>query len=280
MMTRAFVGLFLLAQCAGVARAQLQTPDQFYSNGVKIDAWTREDSQRLKYMFWFAKKAPGDLIYRQEVVIVYDAEPDKAYYFDQKTRTFRGRWDLRTETYSLLPAKYQLSRKEDILESMFPPSGEWPTIGDLLRDPDDSLPGAGRPAGGPPEPAPAADSRKLAKMPPTVEFPDLEHSTWESTYLAPGIPSGFSRVRARIVFDGANGKYTPAGTDLVGTFSNVRYERTAAGGFVITGRWSLHGSTGPFRFRIAPDNLTAFEGETPGPQGQLSGTWDGTRRRG
>ena len=46
MKTRAVVGVFLLAHCAGDARAQqLQTPDQFYSNGVKTDAFTHDPAR-------------------------------------------------------------------------------------------------------------------------------------------------------------------------------------------------------------------------------------------
>ena len=193
-------------------------------------------------------------------MIVYDAEPDKAYYFDQKTRTFRGRWNFQTEKYSLLPSKSQRSKKEEITESMFPPPADPPSIGDLLRDPEEAQP---------------VDRRKLAEPPATDAFPELEGSSWESTYVT----LGATRVRARIKFDGPNGKYTLAGTGEVRTLSGVRYTKAADGGTVISGQWSVKGEAGPFLFKIAPGRLNTFEGIWGGAQGQLGGTWDGTRLR-
>ena len=65
--------------------------------------------------------------------------------------------------YSLPPEKSQLAKKEDIQEAMFPPPGDLPTIGDLLRNR-----------------ARSHRDRENSQAPPTKEFPDLDASSWES----------------------------------------------------------------------------------------------------
>jgi hypothetical protein len=81
---------------AGITRAQvrLRHPDQFYTNGKKIGGWTRDTANRLRSTFWFAKNPEDSLAYQQQIVIIYDADPTKAYYFDSTTKEFVGRFDM------------------------------------------------------------------------------------------------------------------------------------------------------------------------------------------
>lgn len=240
------------------AQVQLRHPDQFYTNGEKTDAWTRDHEKRLRSTFWFAKNPANSLAYQQQIVIVYDSAPNKAYYFDSTTKEFIGRFDMQSENYSLLPKESRRERIEEIDESWFPRPGEMPTIGAMFE----------RPGGGVP-----LNQKMMMMPPPTKEFPRLHASSWDTNYTT----ADRSRVRAKVDFNGNRGTYLVVGTNTAGELSHVQYE-VREDAIFITGRWSLRGGGGYFSFSIPKDNMDVFWGDWGFAHGGIDGTWDGVRR--
>ena len=245
---------------AGSARAQFVQPEQFYSNGTAVDAWTHDAARRLKFTFWFAQYSKEDWPYRQQIVIIFDDNPNKAYYFDVGTRRFEGRFDLDDMGYSMLPPEKRRERLEDIPEEDFPPSGGMPTVGEMLRRSSDRQPGS---------------DKMMMMPPPTADRPRLEDSIWETTYTTPDRRS----IRARLLFDGENGQYIPEEGGQQGGLKDVRYINRGAAGHLITGRWSLGDSGGYFQFTIPRGVTNEFEGTWGIQPRSVDGSWRGTRTR-
>ena len=86
----AFLSAFLLWIVQLAAQVQLEHPSQFYTNGKKVDGWTRNDQQGLSSTFWLVKNPANSLNYRQQVVIVYDRNPSELYYFDVSSGCLPG----------------------------------------------------------------------------------------------------------------------------------------------------------------------------------------------
>ncbi len=133
-----------------------RSPSSFIRTARRLNAWTPDPANHRRATFWFARHSGGDWSYRQQLVIVYDNQPDKAYYYDPYTREFRGRFDMKARAYSLLPPDSRRGDVNDIDPAAFPPPGVMPTIEQMTRRPDDRAPGSG--------------SRILAP-PSTAEFP-------------------------------------------------------------------------------------------------------------
>ena len=230
-----------------------QYPDQFYTNGEKMDVWRREDGRRT--IMWFSKE-PGERIrYQQSLVVLNDDEPDYAYYIDLGTRKYVGRYSFSKDKYSVLPTDERRTDRADIPEAAFPPLGALPTVDELLD---------------------SENTNGLLDPPPTKEFPKLRTGTWVSVYFT----RDRKPIRASVVFQGEGGSYSfrIGGEDFEGTLDSIEYTTTEAGTFVIRGAWSLHGSTGYFIFRILPDNLNTFTGEWG--TDRIEGTWTGVRAHG
>ena len=239
--------------CAVAQQQELDHPIQFYSNGKKVDAWTRNDSAGLNSTFWFARNPAKSLVYQQQIVIVYDSEPDKAYYFDVTTKKFIGRYDFESEKYSLLPRE---SRRKSLKEiDHFPPAGGLPAITQMFDG------------------APSGNQNTLLPPPPTKRYPRLHKTSWDSNYTA----ADGTRVRATINFNGNRGTYRLVGTNAVGTMSEIKY-LTRRSDYLITGRWALRGSVGSFSFSIPKDNVSVFWGDWGFRPGRVEGRWDGVRR--
>ena len=214
------VGYVVVANPLVFGQVNLDHPDQFYTNGKKADGWSRDEDNGLRSSFWFAKNPRNSLTYEQQIVIIYDARPDVAYYFDATTKRFVGRCDLATGKYSLLPQEFRRERISDIHESWFPSPGRLPTVGQLLP---------ALPAGI------AANETQLQLPPPTARFPRLDSSKWDTSYMS----AGGQRVRAIVEFRGNSGAYRFVDDDTTGNLSNVQY---ASDGQVlrVSGRWSLN----------------------------------------
>lgn len=248
--------VLLLSCCAwigGLAVAQgqvrLEHPSQFYTNGEQVDGWSRNDDAALFSTFWLVKNPAESLSYRQQVVIMYDSDPNRLYYYDVVSERFVGRYDMELEKYSLLPPQHRKGRLQDIGESAFPPPGEKPRVSEMF-DP---------PAAGPP-------NREQLMMPPaTMMSPRLEESTWEAFYTD---PQG-NRTRADVQFDGRGGSYGDHGQ-----LTNVRYVQRANMQMIV-GDWSLGREHGTFEFRIPMDDVQHFEGTWQSRRGR--GVWDGRR---
>lgn len=259
MMWRAtFLGLAAGAclMLASTAPGQLRQPEQFYSNGEKVNGWTKGSGMRTT--FWFARYSNDDWAYRQQLVIIYDNEPNKSYYYDVGTKRFVGRFDMESDRYSLLPVAERRARRSDIDEGDFPPPGQMPTIQQMIGR-DDEGPG---------------NQSQMLLPPPTPEYPRLQTSSWDTTYTTPGLRG---RVRARIDFDGDEGRYTLEGGGGVGRLADIEYRGTDQGGFLVTGRWFLGAGQGVFRYTIPRSNVNVFTGEWSFEPGSADGIWDGTR---
>lgn len=237
-----------------VNSATAQYPDQFYTNGKEIDVW-RVEADR-KTILWFSRE-PGDRItYKQSLVIVYNSDPEWAYYVNLGTRKFIGRYSFTREGYSLLHPDSRREKINDIREDAFPAPREMPTVAQLLPT--------------------SRNLDRLSKPPATKEYPDLRNSSWDSTYFT----VGRDRVRARLTLKSDRGTYEfrSDGISFKGTLENVRYGQTEQKLFLITGTWRLEGRGGYFRFVVSPENLNLFQGEWGFDDG-IEGTWNGTRIR-
>lgn len=239
-------------------QVQLRHPEQFYTNGEKSDGWTRENDKGLRSTFWFAKNPADSLAYQQQIVIVYDSAPSKAYYFDSTTKEFVGRFDLQSQKYSLLPKKFRRGQIQKIDESWFPPPGELPTIGEMFQRPE---------PGGP------TNKNRMMVPPPTTQFPRLHDSSWDTNYQT----ANGDRVRANVDFQGNHGTYILSGSNAVGQLTNIRYS-SGQDALLITGQWSLNGSGGYFSFSVPKDNMDVFWGDWGFKRNSIDGAWDGARR--
>lgn len=279
-LTNFFILIFILVCSVNVANAQVQLlhPDQFYTNGDETDGWTRDSEKQLRSTFWFAKNPENSLEYQQQIVIVYDDAPDKAYYFDSTTKKFIGRFDLASEQYSLLRPEYRRGRIEEIDESWFPPPSNLPTIGEMfesspvcaredflcLIETNNEISSTRGVRSSP---------IKMIPPPPTAQFPRLHESTWDTSYTT----VDGSRIRAHVDFKGSRGAYRLADSEAIGVLSNIQYS-TGKEAFSITGQWSLSDSGGYFFFSVPKDNMNVFWGDWGDARNTLHGTWSGIRR--
>ena len=257
MKSKLFVGLLMWWLCSGAARAQprFEAPDQFYTNGVQVDGWTRDDAEQQMVSFWFGKNPRGSLNYRQLIAIVKDDKPNLILYYDLVTRRFVGRYDMQLEKYSLLPPAHRLGRLEDIQESMFPPPGDKPTIGELFDPPSDG---------------PASDEQLM--MPPaTMMFPRLKKSTWQGFY----IDFNGNRRKMTMSLNGNRGEYRAAEVSVNGDLTDIQY-LSQDGMAMIRGHWGA-GRRGKFEFRVMMSNLNEFQGEYWDQHGRRVGVWDAKR---
>ena len=168
-----------LAFCtvSGTAHAQLREPEQFYTNGQKMDAWTRNREKQLSFTFWFARKDPDDLIYRQEIVIVYDGEPNKAYYL---TKAQDVPWPVGLPNGEVLAPPGEVPTDEEGRHH----GGDVPAPRRLASDWRSApQPGRGR----------ARQTYKSNRAAAHQGVPEFDHSSWDSNYIAPG----WNRVRAK-----------------------------------------------------------------------------------
>ncbi len=236
----------------------LKHPIQFYTNGETIDAWTRNEEKELRSSFWFVRRNNDKLEYRQHVVVIYDRQPDKAYYFDTEKRIFIGRIDLASGMYSLLPKEWRKPRIEDIDPAAFPVPARLPKIGDMFDEEEVGL-----------------YEQYLLPPPATREYPFLEKSVWDSWY----VPYQGDRIRTTIRFDGQNGTYpvTVEGRAVEGKLSEVKYE-LRGNKYVIRGHWTLGDYGGPFQFEIELSQMDKFHGHWT-MDGLDVREWTGTRTR-
>jgi hypothetical protein len=238
--------------------AQEVFPEQFYTNGQKMDAWNRDPGADYMTTLWFARPESDDLRYRQFIVYSFDDRPGEPVYQDRITRKFIGRFDEEGGGYSMLPEEYRLTNLGDIPESAFPPPGEMPTLDDIFGAVGETD---------------TDNDEQMMKPPVTETFPRLEDSTWESHYTnADG-----ERVRAEVEFDGDRGTYRPQGSSQEARLADVQYLGDGDGGLVISGRWIYGGGSGFFRFHIRGDDLNRFEGNWGYQSGRVEGIWDGVR---
>ncbi len=238
------------------SNAQIDAPNQFYTNGVRIDGWTRDETAGEMVSLWFGKNPKDSLSYRQLKAIIKDDTPDKILYYDLVARRFVGRYDLKLEKYSLLRPSDRKERLEDITEGLFPPAGEKPPIGELFDPPMDGQP----------------NDDILMKPPVTMMFPELENSEWDAYYTT----AAGERIRVNVRLNGRQGTYRSVGWNEPAVLRDVQYSRRE-NGHAIQGRWALGQSNGFFLFRIPMDNLGAFEGDWGFNRGQVDGIWDGKR---
>ncbi len=167
--------------------AGFEVPDQFYTNGVQVDTWNRDDARQRIVTIWFGKNPKNSVFFRQLIAVRNDNDRDNIYYFDSVGRRYVGRYDMRREGYSLLQPEHRRERLQDIQEQWFPPPGDKPAIGDLF-DPTIGLP----------------NQDQLMMPPVTMEFPRLEQSTWEGFYTE---IRSHQRKKMRLEFDGRQATY-------------------------------------------------------------------------
>lgn len=183
-------------------------------------------------------------------MIVFDDDPEYAYYVNLGTKKFVGRYSFTEDGYSLLAEEDQREEIGDIPPSAFPPLGELPAVQELMPE--------------------TGNNERLLDPPPTREYPRLQRSRWKSMYLT----ADRKPIKATVEFAGPEGVYVLE-SGAQGQLSQVSYAKTDAGLFEIQGIWRLGDSEGYFVFRIAPENVNAFQGEW-GRQ-RIDGTWSGSR---
>jgi hypothetical protein len=237
--------------------SKIDAPQQFYTDGFKIDTWKQDEALGQMVTLWFGRNPEASVSYRPMIAVRRDNNPGKILYYDPISRRFVGRYDMALGKYSLLAPEHRLGRLEDIQEEWFPPPGEKPTIGELFDPPEDGLP-----------------SQEQLMMPPvTMMFPRLENSTWKGFYTDIG---GNRRRKMNLTFDGDRGSYEAPDVGLRGNLRNVQYE-TQENGLVIRGNWAA-GSSGGFEFRIMMSDLNEFQGEYwVGNNRRQLFLWDGKR---
>lgn len=256
-------GVFLLLLAATVAaQPELKHPDQFYSNGEKVNSWTVNKESKLMSTFWFVKNPKNSLDYQQQIAIVYDNEPDVVYYFSVAEKKFIGRFDINEGGYSMLQPQDRKQRRRDIQEGAFPPPEGLPNVGEMFPPP---------PAGE------QASDEEMMMPPPTMQHPQFEQSEWASFYATPNS----RRQRAKIKFNGDVGTYELENSDTVGELSDVVYEMQADNGrFEIRGRWQLGNASGFFKFRVPMDDLFVFSGfSSQNRNANDGGIWDAKRTK-
>jgi hypothetical protein len=240
------------------AQAPSRRPDQFYTNGESINAWTAAPQQRARTTFWFARHPADSAAYRQMLTIIYDSQPDQAYYIDSATRQFVGRLDLRSEQFSLLPNEARRARLQDINDDAFPAPVKLPRVADMF------------------EPLPAGqrgNANQILLPPPTPLFPRLKNSRWETCYMS----ADRFQVRSILELGNEAGTYRLQNKPGTGRLSNVMYEREDEN-HLIQGQWALGSSSGWFKFQVPKDNLNVFWGEFGFEPGRIVGAWDGIRK--
>ena len=254
-------GLLVFAATA-VAQPTLNHPDQFYSNGEKVNAWTVNKNEKLMSTFWFVKNPKKSLNYQQQIAIVYDNEPDQIYYFSAAEKKFIGRFDIEEGAYSLLKPADRRAKRSDIPSGAFPPPDGLPKVGEMFPLPP---------------PGEEANNEEMMMPPPTMQHPQFEQSEWDSFYATPNN----GRQRAKIKFNGDVGTYKLAGSNSEGELSEVVYEMQAnSGRFEIRGRWQLGQARGFFRFRVPMDDLFVFSGfSSQNRNASDGGIWDAVRTK-
>jgi hypothetical protein len=242
-----------------LAQLQLNHPEQFYSNGEKVNAWTTNPDAKVMSTFWFVKNPKDSLVYQQMIAIVYDNQPGLVYYYGVTEKKFVGRFEIENQKYSMLKPQDRRQKLADIPPGAFPPADEMPSVGDMLPPPTEG----------------EANDDEMMMPPPTMQFPQLEDSVWESAYAT---PQG-RRVRAKIIFNGNEGVYQLQNSDSEGELSDVVYQMQASQNrFEIRGRWTLGGASGFFKFRVPMDDLFRFTGfSSQNPNANDGGIWDAVR---
>lgn len=226
-------------------------------NGEGAYAWTVDTAKKLRSALWFARHPTDAPTYRQLTAVIYDATPDKVLYIDKAGRRVVGQLDLNSEKFSLLPPDTQKVRQAfDTIK--FPPGGAMPTIAQMFEPLTSNERG---------------NTKKLALPPPTLQFPRLEHSKWDTSYMS----ADRFLIRSELNLDGDRGTYRLTQKPGTGRLSEVKYERDGDE-HVIRGNWALGRSKGTFEFNVPADNLNVFWGEFSFEQGRTVGAWDGVRR--
>jgi hypothetical protein len=259
-MHRAFAIAALIAACGPARLAAAQAPrtaDQFYVNSDGAYAWTVDTKKKLRSTMWLVRHPLDAPTYRQLTAIIYDAAPEKVIYIDKAGRRVVGQLDLNTEQFSLLPFEAQkVNQAFDTIK--FPPGGALPTVAQMF------------------EPL-AADERgntkKLSLPPPTLQFPRLERSVWDTSYMS----ADRFLIRSELTLDGDKGTYRLTQKPGTGRLSEVRYEREGDE-HIVRGNWALGRSKGTFKFNVPAENLNVFWGEFSFEQGRTVGAWDGVRK--
>jgi hypothetical protein len=241
------LGDTLLAQSAG----------QFYANDKGEYGWTENSKSKLRSTTWFAKHPSDSATYRQITAVIYDDKPNAVLYLDRASKRVVGRLDLESQKFALLPASDQKLRQA-IDKFKFPTAGELPRIEEMFEPLPDAQPGNGA---------------RLQLPPPTLQFPQLQHSTWETSYMS----ADKFLIRSILQLDGERGTYRLTQKPGTGQLSNVQYEREGDE-HIIRGNWNLGRSNGQFKFNIPADNLNVFWGEFSFQNGKPVGAWSGVRK--
>jgi hypothetical protein len=255
LVSTAFLTVFGLATQA--AAQAPRTTDQFYVNSEGAYAWTADAKKKLRSTLWFARHPLDAPTYRQLSAIIYDAAPEKVLYIDKAGRRVVGQLDLSTEKFSLLrPEAQKVNQAFDTIK--FPPGGALPTVAQMFepQTSDDR-----------------SNTKKLALPPPTLQFPRLEHSTWDTSYMS----ADRFLIRSELNLNGDAGTYRLTQKPGTGRLSAVQYEREGDQ-HIVRGNWALGRSKGTFRFNVPADNLNVFWGEFSFEQGRTVGAWDGIRK--
>jgi hypothetical protein len=240
------------------AQINLQHPEQFYTNGMQIDGWTRNDAEHLSSTFWLVKNPADSLSYQQQLVIVYDSKPNDLYYYDVVSELFIGRYKMDTGEYSLLAKSDRRRRLEDIPGSKFPPAGARPRVSEMVEPLSNGVP----------------NNQRLMEAPPTMKFPRLRTSAWEGFYTDVGANQ---RRRMVLTLDGGQGRYRALDVAVNGELRNVQY-RTRDGMHVISGIWDAGSVGGGFEFRVTMKDLSVFQGDYwVGNNRRRTFIWDGKR---
>lgn len=165
-----------------IAPVPLAAQEQFYSNGVAMNQWDSHpnetfNGQKGYYQTYFFKKVtPTDVFYGEHLARRSFHDPNKTYFWNEKTGLYDGYYDSREECYSRLAANHKHRRIADIRPQWFPkpePMSLYQIWGDASAKP---------PADSPPlEPPPIGKSRivrssgdaddKLGPPPPPKAMP-------------------------------------------------------------------------------------------------------------
>lgn len=259
-MHRALLIPALLIACGLAPTSHAQSPaspGQFYANAQGQYAWTADAKRKWRTTELFAKNPADNPNFRQLTAIIYDAQPARVIYIDKAAKRVVGALDLKAEKFSLLKGDAQKVRQAfDTIE--FPPPGELPTVADMFAP----LPTGQR-----------GNAKKLTLPPPTLQFPRLEHSTWETSYMS----IDKFLIRSELALDGDKGTYRLTGKPGTGRVSNVTYGRDGEE-HLIQGNWNLGRASGTFRFNVPAKNLNVFWGQFSFQDGKTVGAWDGVRK--
>lgn len=254
-MPRLAILCLLLFASNGAALAQ--SAGQFHANDKGEYGWTENSKSKLRSTTWFAKNPNDSATYRQIAAVIYDGKPGEVLYLDRTAKRVVGRLDLESEKFALLPASDQRLR-QPIDKFKFPTASELPRVEEMFEPLPDGQTGNGD---------------RLQLPPPTLQFPRLEHSTWDTSYMS----ADKFLIRSILQFDSGRGTYRLTQKPGAGQLSNVKYERETDE-HVIRGNWNLGRSNGQFKFNIPADNLNVFWGEFSFQDGKPVGAWSGVRK--